>query len=280
MAEPDRRRWAEEARAALTEGLDRALGEDFRLSERRPRDGAGWIDVAAYDLSTPCPARWSVPGRDDFVLSTRTVAAAVGRLALRDRQDAEAPADAVARVLEQLDGGAFYAEWYEHDLDRAGRAALRAAATTWSIGALASVGGRPLAWAPQRQSVDVDGRMVRLRANWDASDGRARPDVLVVVSTRPQDPARGRLLAGFNALVDGLLRRQLPDRVRLGSAATASTTAVPVTPDLVIAAVDRVVELVAWRAGDRPPPVVVGPWCADCHLLESCDEGTANRAGS
>ena len=273
MSDRDRDDLAARARSLLHERLDARLGERLRRDGPRPRDGAGWVDVSAHDLELRCPARWSVPF-DDFVLSVRTAAGAVGRLALRERREGEPVGVAVARVAAGLADAdpsvAWLASWYGQELDRSGQAALRAAATTWAHGALAAVGGRSLIWATTRQPYDVDGRAVRLKTSWDASSSGARPEVLVVISTRPPaDPAAARL-AGFNALVDGLLRSRVPDRVRVASAATASTTAFPVSMDLLEPVIDRVVELVGWRVDSDSSPTVPGRWCADCHLLGIC----------
>lgn len=271
----DRVATAERARTHLQERLDDLLGERLRQTAKRPRDGAGWVDVSAHDLDARCPARWSVKV-DDFVMSAPTVAGAVGRLALRGRGPTESVGAAVTRVLAGLGDadrdGAWFADWYCGELDRSGRAAVATAATTWATGALAAVGGRELSWVTRRTAYDVPGRTVRLKANWDASDHAARPEVLVVMSRRaPSDPMLA-LVAGFDALVDGVLRRQVPDRVRIGSAATGSTTRFPVTWDLVEAAVDRVVELVAWRVAPDAAPTNPGRWCADCHLSEICPD--------
>ncbi|UDY34809.1 hypothetical protein [Dermatobacter hominis] len=279
MTADDRAALAVAARDDLVGRLDALLGDRLRLEQKRPRDGAGWVDVSAHDLALVCPSRWSVPF-DDFVVTAATAAGAIGRVALRERRDGEPVGVAVDRVLTSVDDldrdAAWFADWYEQELDRAGRAAVRAAATTWATGALAAVAGRPLSWATRRQLVDVPERTIRLRANWDASDGVSRPDVLVVMSARaPSDPALG-LLAGFNALADGLLRRQVPARVRVGSPATASTVAFPVTADLLARAVERVVELVRWRAEPDAAPTSPGRWCRDCHLLDVCPDAGAS----
>jgi hypothetical protein len=271
----DRTALVADATRDLAERLDAVLGERLRLQEKRPRDGAGWVDVSAHDLAAVCPARWSVPF-DDFVVTATTAAGAIGRVALRERRGDEPIGVAVDRVLAgvaDLDrDAAWFGEWYEHELDRSGRAAARAAATTWAMGALASVSGRALTWTTRRQAADVPSRTIRLRGSWDAADAVARPDVLVVVSARaPSDPALA-LVAGFNALVDGMLRRQAALRVRVASPSTASTVAFPVTAELVSAAVDRVVELVRWRVDADSAPTVPGRWCRDCHLLDVCPD--------
>lgn len=270
----DRTGLAEAAGARLVERLDALVGEQLRRDGKRTRDGSGWVDVGAHDLAAVCPSRWSVPF-DDFVATATTVAGAIGRTVLRERRDAEPVGAAVARVLAAADDldrdAAWFLDFYE-GLDRAGAAAVRAAATTWAVGALGAVRGRALVWAPRRQPVDVPGRAIRLKANWDASDRVAKPDVLLVMSGRsPTDPEL-EVVAGFNALVDGLLRHQVPERVRVGSAATASTRAFPVTAELLEVAIERIVELVGWRVDPDSAPLVPGRWCADCHLLDVCPE--------
>lgn len=266
--------WADADRR-LTERLDAVLRDRLRRTESRPKDGAGWVDISGHDLSTPCPSRWSVPF-DDFVVSVPTAAGALARLALRDRLDAEPVGAAVQRVasgLGELDRtAAWFAEWYDQELDRAGRAALRSAATTWAFGALAAVDGRPLQWATSRSNYDVPGRTVRLRPTWDATTSGARPEVLVIMSARSSADPELERLAGFNALADGLHRKQVPLRVRIASAATASNVAFPVTADLLDAAIDRIVELVGWRVDRDGAPTAPGRWCRDCHLLDACPD--------
>ena len=167
--------------------------------------------------------------------------------------------------------------WFE-TLDRSGRATVAAAAAAWAAGALGAVGGRDdLTWSRQNEMVSVPDRAVRLSGSWDAILGRRRaPSAVLVMSNAPPDTERDRLVAGFTALVVGFGPRVVPDRVRLGSASTGSTRPVAVTPELLAVAVDRVVELVAHRASPDDAPLVPGRWCSHCHLLESCDAGTAH----
>lgn len=278
-SEDARRELANRAAARLGKALDLALGDAFRATTKRPRDGAGWFDVSGHDLAAPCPARWSVAG-DDFALSTRTVAGALGRLALRERHPEEPPGVAVDRVAGDLfavEADAFYIDWYE-GLDRAGRAAVRAAATTWAVGALAAVGGRVLRWQTTRRTCNVADRAVRLRGGCDALDRVARPEVLVVITGRALGDDAVRVRAGFEALVDGMPRRQTVDRVRMGSAASAGTRAFPVTEELLDEAIGRVAELAAYRAVPDSAPTVPGRWCGDCAQLEVCPEGSALMA--
>ncbi|MFZ4519115.1 MAG: hypothetical protein ACOYOP_12050 [Microthrixaceae bacterium] len=274
-----RRELARWATVRLDEALELTMGDAGRATGSRPRDGSGWFDVSGHDLTTPCPARWSVGG-DDFVMTARTVAGALGRLALRERREGEPPGVAVDRVAGDLfavEPDAFYLDWYE-GLDRSGRAAVQAAATTWAVGALAAVRGRSLRWQPVRRSWNVPGRAMRLRGGCDALDRVARPEVLVAITNRALADPSLEVRAGFEALVDGVSRRQMVDRVRMGSAAAAGTRAYPVTEQLLEAAVVRVAELAAYRAVPAAAPTVPGQWCRDCPQLEICPEGTARVA--
>lgn len=278
----DRREVASRARARLGAALHDLFGDGLRATGQRARAGGGRIDLSGHDVLEPCPARGSVPV-DDFAITTRTVAAAVGRLALRERAGGEPPGAAVARVLgslADLDPDAFYPDWY-HGLDRAGQAAVRAAATTWAVGALRAVGGRDLVWVLRRPAVDLEGSRIRLRGTQDACDRRVRPDVLVVMTGRPLTDDGLPMLAGFTALVDGLLRGEVVHRVRMGSAAEAATVAFRVDSDLVDTAIDRVVELVGHRLRPDDAPTVLGPWCRHCPQLEACADGSTSawRAG-
>jgi hypothetical protein len=280
-SDPDlqaRRDWAVAARDLLAAGLDRVLGDGFRKDVPRPRDGAGWIDVTSYDLTGPCPARWAHPGReDDYLDSAANAARRLGRLTLRARRPGRPVADTVHEVLSDTDAlDGHLRDWFE-GLDRAGRATVAAAAGTWAVGALGAVRGRDdLQWATQNQPVDVPGRTVRLRANWDAIAGRrSRPAAALVMSGAVPDPARDDLVAGFTALVVGLGPGVVPERVRFGSAAAGTARAVVIAPDLLTAAVDRVLELVDLRARPDDAPERPGRWCGSCHLLESCSVGQA-----
>ncbi len=271
--------WAE---AELGSALDRALGDALRRTAQRPRDGSGRVDVAAYDMALDCPARWSVR-EDDFAATARTTAGAVGRLALRDRREDEPVPLAVDRVLSDLEGVdpdvAWFASWYLYELDRAGRAAVRAAASTWAVSALMSVRGRRLTWVPRRQPADVRGRMIRLRTNWDASTGGAHPEVLLVMTGRPLSDGVVHLMAGFNALADSLLRHVVPLRVRVGSGAAGSTVAFAVTEELLQEVIDCVVELILWRVDPAAAPTNPGSWCRHCHLLDICPDASTDGAG-
>lgn len=276
-----RQELAAHAGVVLSARLDAAIGERLRRKDKRPRDGAGWVDVSAHDLAVPCPSRWSVPF-DDFVVSVPTAAGALARLALRDRHDGEPPGVAVARVAAHLGDmdrqAAWFAEWYDQELDRAGRAALRTAATTWAVGALGVAGRASLNWSTARMRHDVDGRMIQLRTTWDAATAGARPDALLVMSGRASSDPILELQAGFNALVDALIRKQAPARVRVGSASTASNRAFAVTDGLLERTIDRVVQLVSWRVERDLAPTVPGRWCAECHLLDVCADGAQSSS--
>lgn len=269
---------SELAHWAITELADRLEAEIGR--RRRPSTGTtpgrpDRIDVSAHDLAAPCAAERSVPV-DDFAMSASTVAGALGRLALRERADGEPVATAVARVLAGLGysdpGEAWFARWCTDELDRSGRAAVAAAAVRWATGTLCTVRGRSLVWAARREVYDTAGGTVRLHGNWDASDRSARPEVLLVMSGRvPGDPLAGSV-AGFNALVAGALRQRMPVRVRIGSAATSTTTAYRVDREMLADTIGRVVEVVGWRIEPADAPTNPGRWCGECHLLDVCPD--------
>jgi len=267
---------AAHAGAVLSDRLDAAIGDHLRRKEKRPRDGAGWVDMSAHDLALRCPSWWSMPF-DDFVVSVPTAASALARLALRDRHDREPAGVAVARVASQLGDmdrqAAWFAQWYDQELDRAGRAAVRAAATTWAVGALGATRGAALKWSTARMRHEVVGRMIQLRTTWDAATRGAHPDALLVMSARAPDDPVLELQAGFNALVDALIRKQAPLRVRVGSASTAGTVKFAVTSELLERTIDRVVQLVVWHVDRSAAPTVPGRWCADCHILDVCPDG-------
>lgn len=277
-AEPDRSARAELAAAAvrrLGEALDGALGDRLARGDGERIAADDWVRIGAFDLGERCLARWSGPEDEPYRDSTRTVARRIGRRALADRRSGEPVSVAVDRVLadEELWSAGLW-EWWR-GLDRAGRAAVRAAAGTWAVGALTAVGGRDLRWATQSMPADVPGRRLRLSANWDAGHGSVvDPTTLVVVTPAPPGPL-DRYRAGFAALVAALGQRRVPVRVRHASPTTGAHRAQAVTAELLELAVDRVVDLAVAAAAPADAPLSAGPWCRRCHLLDACDEGAA-----
>ena len=268
----ERRSWLEDAERRLIDGLDAALGDALRRERGAPKD-ARRVVVSAYDLGTECPARWAHPPQDDYAESAANAARRLGRLALRRWQPGTDLPAVVTQVLSDTeDWPSGLRSWFE-ELDRAGRATVSAAASTWAVGALGAVDGRTgLQWVRQNETVDVAGRAVRLRGSWDAFSGtRSRPTTLLVLSGGLPGADRDRLAAGYAALVAGLGPRVVPERVRIGSAASGDTRAVTISPGVLERAVDRVVELVAHAAAPDLAPEVPGRWCSWCHLAESCD---------
>ena len=274
----ERRRWLGTAEAWLTESLEFALGDRLRREGSRPADGQRWIVITAYDLGAPCPARWAHPPTvSDYVDSAANSARRLGRLALRSWRPGRSLTVAVNGVLADTDDWPDdLRSWFE-TLDRAGRATVAAAAVSWAAGALGAVRGRgDLSWSRSNQPYDVPGRAVRLSGSWDALAGsRRRPAALLVMSNAAPVSGRDDLAAGFQALVCGLGPKMVPERVRIGSAAAGTARPVTITEALLDAAVDRIVELVAFRADPDGAPARPGRWCARCHLLEDCEEGMA-----
>ena len=281
MTEPspdERRVRLEDATRRLDSGLADALGDRLHRDGSKPTERQHRVVVTAYDLGAPCPARWAHPGTGEFMDSAANSARRLGRLALRSWRPPtplNATVDGVLADTADWDTG--LRTWFE-GLDRSGRAAVASATTTWAVGALGAVGDRQdLTWSRANETVDVSGRAVRLVGSWDAFSGtRRRPvTVLVMSNAAPSRPADA-LTAAFQALVAGWGPRTVPERVRIGSAAAGTTRAVPITAGRLSAVVDRIVELVSWRVAPELAPAVPGRGCGHCHLLESCDAGSAH----
>lgn len=274
---PTRIAWAAESRARLRRSLDLELGDRLVRDGQEKVAWEDWVRIGGFDLGERCLARWAGPSADDYRDTTRTTARRFALGALSERRPGEPPGAALDRALEdhELWPSGLWSFW--QGLDRSGRAAVRAAALTWAVGALVSVGGREVTWVrPARPLVrQVEGRRIELRANWDATfGGAADPTTLVIVSPAAPGPM-DRYRSGFAALVAGLGRGCVPLRVRHASPTTGSHRAEAVTPSLLELAVDRVVELAAAAAVPDSASVTPGTWCASCHLLGSCDEGRA-----
>lgn len=278
----DRAALLADARARLASGVERVLGDRFVAEGRRPRDGAGWLDVTDHELTGRCPARFAHPEPSVFPEFTTTLATRnLGRFVLR-RWDGERP---VGDVTDELLGRADdLPQWLANGLeplDRSGRAALAAAVTAWALDAVTAVRSRPdLIWDGRNQKVDLDPYAVTLSARWDARLGDVRePTTLLVHSGRVADRAVDEVQAGFVALVACFRGRAVPERVRFSTAGTGRTRAVGITPDVLHGAVDRVLELLGHAAAPAEAPVVAGRWCTWCHLAEECEAGQRFLAG-
>lgn len=282
--EPDRTTrigWATDARERLREALDGALGDRLVREAQESLGWDDWVKVRGYDLGERCLARWAGPDADDYSDNVRTTAKRFALGALAERRPGESPAVALDRALEdhELWPSGLWTFW--QGLDRAGRAAVRAAAVSWAVGALTSIRGRGVTWVrPSSPAyIRVDGRRIQLHANWDATHGGvAYPTTLVIVTDASPGPL-DRYRAGFAALVAALGRRCVPVRVRHASPTTGTHRAEEVTPSLLELAVDRVVELAAAAAAPDAAPVAPGGWCRYCHLLADCTEGRAAVGG-
>jgi len=283
-----RRVTAEVAAQRLAASLDAVLGDRLVHVEGTKADYFGeGVVVDAFAVVERCPRRVARPA-DDFVESVATSRRRVGLFALRHlaeqprRDGAPSSAglpEAVAAVVgEQLDWPDGLRGWVG-DLDRAGRAALVAAVTTWCDGALRLVGRDPrIRWAdPSRVPAwNVPGRLVQLRGSIDAVIGTvARGEKLLNLSDAAPGPA-DRLRAGHHGLVRALGVRHAPVRVTTASASTGVRVAHTVDAALLELVTDRVVEVVQHRAAPDDAPPWPGNGCSHCHLLDDCAEGTAH----
>jgi hypothetical protein len=276
----ERRRLADEAAARLIATLDVVLGE--RLVPEpgvKPDRYADGVVVNGFGLLERCPRRAAHPA-DDF---TETVATARRRVALaalrRLGDDASPAADAATAVDEVLsertDLARNLAAWVEQ-LDRAGRAAVAAAAITWCSSVQRLVGSDgSIRWADPSSAShwDVPDRLVRVSASYDAvRGGVVTGERLLLVADGAGGPS-DRLRAAYLALVRTLGTRHAPLRVTLAAPSRGTMERIDVDEDLLTLAVDRVVEHVVVRADRDAAAPRPGRWCAHCHLLELCDEG-------
>ena len=281
----EREALAEHARARLEASTDAVLGERYRPepgTRADPYDGG--LVVSGFGLLERCARRAAVPAQD-YVDTAATARRRIGLAALRRLDDEASPArdlaSAVAEVVEERTSvSRSLADWLE-GLDRAGRAAVEAAALAWSSSVLRIVGRAPgTRWADPSASskVDLPDRLVRLTASHDAARGGPATGERLLLVADSSGGARDRLRAGHLALVRSLGMRQTPVRVTLLAPSRGERTTVVVDEALLSLAVDRVAEHLAALTLGEHAPATPGPWCTRCHLLELCDEGRARLA--
>ncbi|MFM7069980.1 MAG: hypothetical protein ACKOYM_11050, partial [Actinomycetes bacterium] len=243
------------------------------------RDG---VVLDAFDITARCPRQFAAPSSDTYEDSVRTARRRVGLVALR-RLSASGgtPAAAVRDALaDRSDWPVGLARWCEQ-LDRGGRVALAAAATTWVVGALRIVGSGPgTQWSPPfpKPAWNLPGWLVRVSAAVDATAGNTETgDRLLVLADRAPS-ADDRLRSGFVALVWGVGKGEMPVRVALGAPATGTMQRTTVDSAMLDLAVDRFEELLSYRADPASAPPL--PWrgCAHCDLLDECEAGIVHVA--
>lgn len=284
MAERDERRaLAVAAQRRLADALDSVLADRFVAPEgAKPDYYTDGIVVDAFALVERCTRRGAMPAKD-FQESVATARRRVGLAALRRLSDDASTSDHVAAAVVEVIGdgaslGRGLTEWLGQ-LDRAGRAAVAAAAITWAESLLRLVGRDPgIRWADASSSShwNVPGRLVRLTARHDAQlGGVVSGEKLLLVADGAGGPA-DRLRAGYLALVRSLGMQHAPVRVTLAAPSSGELTRVEVDESLLSLATDRLAEHVAARAAPSSAPVWVSKGCIHCHLLEQCPEGIAH----
>ena len=278
----DRSQLLSDARSRLTAGAERVLGTRFVAEGRRPRDGAGWLDVTDHALSGRCPARFAHPEPSTFSEFTTTMATRnLGRLVLQRWDGTRPVSDVTDELLARADD---LPQWLANGLeplDRSARAAVVASVTAWALDASTAVRSRPdLIWDGRNQKVDVSPYAITLSARWDARLGDLRsPTTLLVHSGRVADRAMDEVQAGFVALVACFRGRAVPERVRFSTAGTGQTRAVGITAEVLGLAIDRVLELLGHAVAPDDAPLVPGRWCTWCHLADDCDAGQRFLSG-
>lgn len=278
----DRQALAARMTKSLCDCVEELLGEQFCVQPGvRPDYFADGLVVDAFRATERCPRKLAGPPseyRDSVAMARRRV----GLLALRElanSADSSKPMLVSAAVQQVMADPANWPtslrDWVE-SLDRAGRAAVSAAAITWAESAVRLVGrDHRVKWAEpsQKPKWNVPGRLVQLSASVDAVlGGVASGEKLLILSDAVPSPG-DRLRAGFTALVRTLGARHAPVRVTVASPATGSMQQIPVTPELLQLAADRAVEMIGLLAKPNSAGPVPGRWCGYCHLLEQCDEG-------
>ncbi len=275
-----RREIGADYRSRLLDVAQQVLGDRFLVDpgdRSRPdvyRDG---LVLDAFDVTARCPRRFAGPSDDAYRDSVRNGRRRVALVALRHLSaHGGTPAEAVrAAMADRSEWPVGLARWFE-ELDRGGRVALAAAATTWVVGALRLVGHGPgTQWRPPfpKPSWTLPGRLVRVSAAVDATAGNAGSgDRLLVLADRAP-AAEDRLRAGFVSLVWTVGKGEAPVRVALGSPATGTMQRLTVDTALLDLALDRTEELLGYLAEPQGAPAVPGRSCALCDLLEDCPAG-------
>jgi hypothetical protein len=275
-----RREIGAEYRERLLEVADEVLGDRFVVdpsAREKPdvyRDG---LVLDAFDVTARCPRRFAGPSDDAYRDSVRNGRRRVALVALRSLSaHGGTPAEAVrAAMADRSEWPVGLARWFE-ELDRGGRVALAASATTWVVGALRMVGRGPgTHWRPPfpKPAWTLPGRLVRVSAAVDATAGNADSgDRLLVLADRAP-AAEDRLRAGFVSLVWTVGKGEAPVRISFGSPATGTMQRMTVDTALLDLALDRTEELLSYLADPGAAPPVPGRACALCDLLEDCPAG-------
>ncbi len=289
--EPSTREEREALASRMTERLcdsvEQLLGEQYRVQPGvRPNYFADGLVVDAFRVTERCPRKLAGPSsdyRDSVAMSRRRI----GLLAVRELANSAGTSQPmlVSTAVQQVMADA--ANWpislrdWVDSLDRAGQAAVAAAAITWAESALRLVGrDSRVKWAEpsQKPKWNVPGRLVQLSASVDAVlGGVSSGEKLLILSDAVPGPA-DRLRAGFTALVRTLGARHAPLRVTVGSPATGLLQPIPVTQELLELAADRALEMIGLLANPDSAGTVPGKWCGYCHLLEHCDAGRTQLA--
>lgn len=289
----ERRELADRMAQHLHDQLDRVLGDRLQRPKGRKPEWDDFVNVTSFDLAERCGRRAASPAAN-YADSVHNARRRVGLLVLR-RWAHEGSGDLSAATRSVLDDPAGWPDrlWvWTRELDPAARSAVGSAALTWASALARTVpsdarpsaahppgGARPyrgVTWAdpamPPR--FEVPGRLVRLGGSFDASAGRPRSAVLLVVADGVP-AATDRLRAGLVALVRTVQHRLAPLRVSLAAPSRGAIEPVVVDESLLRLTVDHVVELVALRSdSDAAVPRPSGA-CQFCHLLDDCPEGTA-----
>jgi len=258
------------------------LGDGLRSAGVEPPDADGpgpardWL--GHHLAAEPCAARAYVV-HDDFEESASTAARAIALTALAGRSTGDdLPTDRVNAVLEvPEDLRPSLAEWLR-GLDRAGTAAVAAAATAWLVDAVAlghRRGDEPAWQDPRTVAFKPKPWGVSLAASCDAV--RASPAGINLLVVRRRASATDARLARRVALVWALVTGQVPASVVLGHRDSLQRDRHPVDDPMMEVALQDAVLDIGWAIAPSGAPVVPNSGCRHCPLLDSCEDGMAHE---
>ena len=232
-----------------------------------------WLGL--HQVAQVCPARAFGP-RVPYAETAAGSARRVGLVALREHPG-RPPVERVSAALESTESFAGELAGWLRGLDRAGRAAVRAAATAWVVDtlALAHRGEAEPAWqGPRNLRFEPRPPAPVLTAPCDATrvtaDGR-----LHLYLTRPGTSSTDGAVAAHVAMVWALAAGQVPASVVIGHRDSLARAAFPMGDDEMDAALETVARQSRWALDPAAAPARPGPGCTHCHLRDGCDEGTA-----
>lgn len=254
--------------AAVASAMEEVAGT---VGDQHAIPVVGWVPL--HLAAAPCPAEAFGPAGGEFEEVAATAARRIGLTALRECFEGS-PSAMVSQAVQHPElFGPSLADWLA-GLDRAGRAAVAAEATSWLVDtrALAQRARVPEWQSAANISYEPGGSGVKVAVACDAVR-RMTDGILHLYLTRPTSGPRDRRICCRIALVWALVRGEVPGSVVLGyrdSLRRGSFSIGDAEIDLGIA--DAVTD-VRYAVAPVSAPAVTGERCHRCRLLEDCEPG-------